>query len=178
MAELISWPEDWPSQKTVDFLVVKAQNLFTYVATVIAFTGNPARNPAELLDWLVSTIPVPNSADYKAPFADLDALYTFIFHYQADEILPGVIDLRKRLLHAIVLSGKDYCTLEELDEYLVLPPGSSDSLLSNLHSLIDVPSSSNDGSGRRKVWLKNKSIWDFLVSKERSGDLHQGGHIK
>ncbi|KAJ2919988.1 hypothetical protein MD484_g464, partial [Candolleomyces efflorescens] len=110
MAEAISWPENWPGEVT-DLLAKKANGLFVYVSRIVAFINNPSGNPVELLEWLLSSLPLENTADYTRPFAELDALYTAILNYQGGSNQDGqdILELRKRVLHAMIFSGKEFC---------------------------------------------------------------------
>ncbi|KAJ2936788.1 hypothetical protein H1R20_g304, partial [Candolleomyces eurysporus] len=183
----IAWPEGWPGRSTVDRFVGKSKNLFVYASIIISFVQNTIGNPVELLDLLLSSLPdqaqsTDGGAHYNQ-FAELDALYTFILHYHRptgrnppDDIQGDrVLDLRRQVLHAIMFSGRDLRSPSELDDYLALPPETSDIALRDLHPIIFIPPlqpSSHPPTSpvaEGKIWFRHKSMWDFLVTKERSG---------
>ncbi|KAJ2936787.1 hypothetical protein H1R20_g307, partial [Candolleomyces eurysporus] len=178
---------DWPGKQVVELLVKKAHRRFVYLATFIAFVDDPNGNSVELLDWLISSIPPQNTADDTKPTAELDALYTAILHYHPGHIPAGtILDLRKTILHSLIFSGRDFGSMDEIDEYLSVKPGLVTEALQHLHSVMLVPpdlSISIEASANapdvpvtrpwQKIWFRHKSMWDFLVSQERSGDMHQ-----
>ncbi|KAJ2920022.1 hypothetical protein MD484_g465, partial [Candolleomyces efflorescens] len=190
----ILWEEGWPGRKTVDRIVSVGGSLFIYASVIISFVNNGTGDPIELLDLLLSSLPDrarPTNGGASVTytqFAGLDALYMFILHYHRPANRPdaiqedGVFSLRKRILHAIMFSGRDFRSLTELDGYLTLQPGFAEVALRDLSPIIFIPPLASPFSGSRatpsdsvwkKIWFRHKSVWDFLVTKERSGDFYQ-----
>jgi hypothetical protein len=69
-------PKSWPSANQVNILVDKASGQFIYAATVVKYIDPLQHSPIDRLEVILGLHPPHNDR----PFAELDALYTEIFH--------------------------------------------------------------------------------------------------
>jgi hypothetical protein len=115
--------------------------------------------PAERLQIIFGL----TSPGNDTPFAELDALYNHIFSSVGD--IDKVIDLFCVLL---LFTNKSTVakTPTEIEEFLFLIPGEIDIILSELHSIISVPSP-DDPKGILRI--SHASLSDFLLDHSRAG---------
>lgn len=167
----------WPTESTLHILVEKSSGSYIYPSTVIKHISNHRRNPAALLEEVMA---LRNSKSGSNPLAELHGLYHHILH-------PPEVDIPvlRRILHCIMtlievrsqlpeeLRRSEHFTVrftpEFLDEFLSLAPGTTAITLSDLHSLISVPSKDD---GQAQLQFHHKSLEDYITN-ERSRELHQ-----
>ncbi|KAJ3519159.1 hypothetical protein NMY22_g13330 [Coprinellus aureogranulatus] len=166
-------PESWPAEDIIDILVDKSSGCFIYPATVIKHIDNPRRNPVGLLDEVMALIKPLARVN---PLAELDALYNHILRPPDTDMA-----LVTRILNCIMVlhqtpSPPDptgpflsvIYTPAFIDLFLLLPRGEVAMAMCELHSVIRIPSAEEDEA----VNFFHKTLADFLISPERSGDLH------
>jgi hypothetical protein len=68
-------PSLWPSGQQTDELICKASGQFIYASLVVRFVNSACDSPMRQLDIILGLRPPINQ---DLPFAELDALYTFI----------------------------------------------------------------------------------------------------
>ncbi|KAF6760486.1 hypothetical protein DFP72DRAFT_882319 [Ephemerocybe angulata] len=174
-----SIPESWPAETIINTLVEKSSGSYVYPATVMKYIDNPRRHPITLLEEVLDVTPRPSK---RNPLAELDALYAHILHPPDTDL-----SLMKDILHCTMsfagadVTGKRPYELHHetvkinssptfLDKLLNLRPGTTNMTLCDLHSLLSVPDDSDWGS---RITIHHKTLEDYLVSEERSGDMYQ-----
>ena len=161
-------PSSWPSASQIQRLVQKSSGQFIYASTVMKYMDSSRHRPTQRLD-IVFGITNPGN---DTPFAELDALYLHIFSTVAE------IDKVLKVLWALLLltvhptTGMTPYFIEDL---LFFQRGDLSMLLSDVHSIIDVPPINL--SQRLPVRILHASLGDFLLDKSRSQALHiDAGH--
>ncbi|KAJ7721426.1 hypothetical protein DFH07DRAFT_784112 [Mycena maculata] len=158
----------WPSDEDLMRLVQNASGQFVYAATVIKFDDDEYSHPVEQLRLVLN---LSSTQMDPSPFADLDALYTFIL--SANPNVPLLV----RILGAFFAIPDPENTMTHcgsfLDNMLGLERGSVRFALRGLHSILVIPDSDTD-----RIRVHHASLHDFFSHSERAGifylasDLH------
>ncbi|KAF7334895.1 putative nwd2 protein [Mycena sanguinolenta] len=158
-------PVPWPSWDVLEQLVDNSSGHFIYAATIIKFIDDKNYRPTERLEVVQN----PNSSGLESAFDTLDQLYMTILHsaQRQSELIP-------------ILCAISYFQLvaSDIDQLFELAEGETRLLLRGLHSLLDVPSESednaDDGYDKHSISLHHASFGDFLRNPDRSGDFCVG----
>ena len=120
--------------------------------------SSPCHRPTERLD-IIFGLQTPGS---QAPFAKLDTLYNFIF--ASVDNIEAVLDVFMFLL--LLKSGPEFLKdrISVVEAFWGYQPGDLQIILAGMHSVIFVPSSSQDN-----LRIYHASLGDFLCDKSRSG---------
>jgi len=151
-------PSLWPSEQQMDDLICKASGQFIYASLAVRFVNSACDSPMRQLDIILGLQP-PISHDL--PFAELDALYTFILSCTKNPDLVLYILAVDRVLH--VICG----TVEIIEVVLHLEDGDVQVYLSPLNSLLEV---AEESDGMTAIFFHYTSFTDFLQNPERSKD--------
>ena len=153
-------PSSWPSDEDVERLVQKSSSQFIYASTVINFIDSHRHWPPNRLDIIFGTSPRGKTT----PFSEMDYIYLHILTSASDNI-DTALDIFAVLLF---LHHRDLqITPRFIDSFLSLREGGAFTVLSDLHSIISVPSPDEQNS---PLWLFHVSLGDFLTDHSRSGD--------
>jgi NACHT domain len=153
-------PSSWPSDEEVERLLQKSSGQFIYASTVIKFIDSHRHWPPDRLDIIFGVSPRGKTT----PFAEMDSLYSHILTSASDNIDRALENFAVLLfLHHRVLQ----ITPRFIESFLSLREGEVFTLLSDLHSIMAVPS-----ADKRDVPLRffHASFGDFLTDHSRSGD--------
>ncbi|KAJ2929881.1 hypothetical protein H1R20_g7203, partial [Candolleomyces eurysporus] len=158
-------PPSWPPPGGLETLVKNASGQFIYAATVIRFLDTGHQEPPKaLLDAILKMGSKVNSN----PLKQLDDLYSHILASSPDP------PLSVRWIHAIRwLSDVPLAsTASNANLLLQTDPESNeaDHLLGNLHSLIQIPSPSDQATTNYDFY--HKSLFDFLKDPGRCGEWY------
>ncbi|KAJ7120077.1 hypothetical protein C8R44DRAFT_671954 [Mycena epipterygia] len=149
----------WPSERELDILVHKASGQFIYAATVIKFVDDEYCHPMEQLRLVLSLSAIETDT---SPFADLDALYTFILWAN-----PNTSLLVRILGTYFAIPDPDdnrrHC-VSFLDDILGLARGTVRFSLRGLHSVLFIPD-----SDEHRIRVHHASLHDFLTNPQRAG---------
>jgi len=156
-------PDSWPSAKVVDLLVRKSSGQFIYASTVMKYVGSPTHRPTKRLDVILGLTSVPDDMPYK----QLDALYTHIFSSVIH--IAGALRILGSML--FVGSAVSYLTPTFLENLLCLDEGDVHLYLSDLHSILYVPTPQLNMDDD-EIRILHASLGDFLIDKLRSGDYY------
>ena len=160
-------PPWWPYTSQIQRLVQKSSGQFIYASTVMKYVESRQHQPMLRLD-IISGITNPGN---DTPFAKLDALYLHIFSSvkEKDKVLKVLGAL---LLFAHSPGGMTpyLMTPYFLEALLFFHPGDIFTILSDVHSIIDVPPVNL--SQWRSVGIVHASLGDFLLDRCRSRELH------
>ena len=152
-------PSDWPSPEAIRQIVRKASGQFIYASTIIKYIQSPKHRPEERLKVILGLFPPPM---HDAPFAELDALYTYIFssirNIQLVLRVVGVLIIPRTKSDGLGALANP-TTIERL---LCLRAGDVRLLLDDLLSLVSFGES--DGS----VKILHASLADYLYDATRS----------
>ena len=154
-------PSSWPSDEDVERLVQKSSGQFIYASTVIKFIESHRHWPPDRL-YIIHGISPPGKT---TPFAVLDSIYSYILTAASDNI-DSALEVFAVLLF---LRHRDLTiTTEFIESFLSLRKGEVLTILSDLHSIIAVPS-----ANERNLPLRffHASLGDFLTDHSRSGDI-------
>jgi hypothetical protein len=153
-------PASWPSDQDVERLVQKSSGQFIYASTVIKFIDSHRHWPLDRLDIIFGISPRGKTT----PFAEMDSLYVHILMSASDNI-EMALEIFAVLLF---LHHPDLQITPRLIESLLpLRKGEVFMVLSDLHSIISVPSLDKQNS---PLQLFHASLGDFLTDRSRSGD--------
>ena len=153
-------PASWPSDEDVERLVQKSSGQFIYASTVIKFIDSHRHWPPDRLDIIFGISPRGKTT----PFAEMDSLYLHILISVSDNI-ETALEIFTILLF---LHYPDLRITPRLIESLLsLRKGEVFMVLSDLHSIISVPSPDEQDIPLR---LFHASLGDFLTDHLRSGD--------
>ncbi|KAF8896738.1 hypothetical protein CPB84DRAFT_1206902 [Gymnopilus junonius] len=150
-------PATWPSDSDIERLVIKASGQFIYAATVMKFVESPQHRPIDRLD-IIFGLSSPGS---NTPFAELDALYLYIFSSAEDTI--RVVETFSFL---ILRNSSSYVSMNLVEDFFCFRRGDLQIILNDLHSIIYVPKPSQSSN---PLHLFHASLSDFLQDKTRSG---------
>jgi hypothetical protein len=154
-------PQPWPPEEDIDHLVKKSSGQFIYVSTIMKFLSSPRHWPPDRLAIIFGILP----RGKLTPFAEMDALYVQILR-SACENLPKALEIFAFLLlihHPWLKPTPRFVT-----SFLSYRRGELASILSDLHSIIAVPTSPADEEIPLRFY--HASLGDFLLDHSRSGD--------
>jgi hypothetical protein len=155
----------WPGEQALRRLVLNASGLFIWAATACRFIREGRRYAAKRLSMMLD-----GSTYASAPEHQLNKIYITVLKTSVrDEYLEAekedMYALLRQVLGTIValyspLSVNSLCGL------LYLPKVDIEQGLADLHAVLDIPTDTN-----RPLRLHHPSFRDFLINKERCGDL-------
>ncbi|KAF5329679.1 hypothetical protein D9619_009205 [Psilocybe cf. subviscida] len=154
--------EDWPSQEDTEFIARKSSGQFIFAATVMRYIANSSANPNLSLERVKGIVP----AATNSPFANLDAIYTYIFS-QADNREAVMDVLSMKLLNDSM--NPRYSTIMPLLGILCInnPSYTQESLGSCMADLTAIL----QFNGKTVVFF-HASLPDFLRDKSRALEYH------
>jgi hypothetical protein len=159
-------PTSWPSSDDIRRLVEKSSGQFIFASTVAKYVDSRRHWPPERLNIIFGK----SKPCQETPFAELDSLYHVILSSVADaEKLQDVLMLlvlRPFSQGSRIFPWKQTTNL--IEKFLFYRPGEIDMILTDLHSVINVPLSGNEISELR---FFHTSLPDFLLDRSRSMDL-------
>jgi len=145
----------WPSPMDVELLVQKSSGQFIYASTVMKYLDSHQHWPPERLRIAFGLA----TADDDGPHAELD-----LFYYHILSSVKNIDKVTEVFIFLLLVQfwGKTRTTIEEFFFY---QRGEVDAILSDLHSLISIPSP-HDTSGELRIF--HASFPDFLMDRSRS----------
>ncbi|KAF8815945.1 hypothetical protein BYT27DRAFT_7186431 [Phlegmacium glaucopus] len=153
-------PPDWPSDSVLDCLVQKSCGQFGYASTVMKYVDSHHHWPPDQLNIIFGL----SNPGVETPFTELDALYIHIFSTVKN------IDKALEILSLLVLKQTDMeLTPQLLEDLFFLRRGDVYIILSDLHSIVDVPAPADRASSVIRIFYA--SLGDFLLDKSRSAKL-------
>ena len=153
-------PSSWPLDKDVEKLIQKSSGQFIYASTIIKFMDSHRHWPPDRLDIIFGISPRGKTT----PFAEIDFLYSLILTSASDNI-NSTLEIFAVLLF---LHHEDLkITPQFIESFLSLREGEVFTILSDLHSIIAVPSVDEQDIPLR---FFHASLGDFLTDHPRSGD--------
>ncbi|KAF8957404.1 hypothetical protein BDZ97DRAFT_2079214 [Flammula alnicola] len=153
-------PADWPAPCDIDKLVEKSSGQFIYAATVSKYIKSPRQHPVESLRIIVELVKDPKNR----PYAELDALYTYIFASTEDSDLVLQI-LRVHLMSVVTPVVKlPVNEIHFIGRLLNLGVGNVKLALTDLSSIVEIQSS--------QVQFLHASLSDFLLDETRAGRFY------
>ncbi|KAF8814331.1 hypothetical protein BYT27DRAFT_7238893 [Phlegmacium glaucopus] len=169
-------PPKWPSDSELVRLVQKSSGQFIYASTVMKYLDSPHHWPTDRLDVIFGL----SNPGVDTPFAALDALYIHIF--SAVQNIHRVLEILSLL---VLRQTKMTITPQLLVNIFFLRHGDVYIILSDLHSIMDIPSPGTNRSsslyassgGMLKesssvIHIFHVSLGDFLLDKSRSGRFY------
>jgi hypothetical protein len=148
----------WPSYEDVQMLIEKSSGQFIYASTVIKFIDSHQHWPPDRLNIILKISPRGKTT----PFAGMDSLYFYILESASDNIETAL----EILTMLLFLHHRDLrLTSRFVESFLSLREGEILTVLSDLHSIIHVPSTKYE-----EFRLFHASLGDFLTDHSRSGD--------
>ncbi|KAJ3516577.1 hypothetical protein NLJ89_g1043 [Agrocybe chaxingu] len=158
-------PAPWPREGQIASLVQKSCGQFIYASLVARFVDSPRHLPAQRLDIVLGIRP-PVHRDL--PFAELDALYTFILSSSIDPLLTvKVLGVRHVLQQDFSMVRELRDIVRMIEGILGLESGDVRSALSDLSSLVEIKDNMATLE-RNAIFFQHSSFQDFLLNKERS----------
>jgi len=168
---------DWPGDKTIEYLVQKANGLFIYAATVCSFINtNDQWSPRHLLEVFLPpregsnhSKNLPRRIPSTSPTAELDTIYTQILKHSIKGVREEKDkeqlskDFKLVIGSIVVLSGP--FSPAALGKLLELDQEAIDLRLRHLRSVLNVPDDPN-----APIRLLHPSFRDFLVNNQRCCD--------
>jgi len=151
-------PASWPSWEDIGWLVRKSSGQFIFASTVAKYVNSRRHWPPDRLKIIFGQ----SEPVQEAPFAELDSLYHLILSSVADT------EKLKDLLMILVFRPIWEHTTNIIEGFLFLRPGEINMILTDLHSIIYVPSS---GDECNEPQFFHASFPDFLLDRSRSMDL-------
>ena len=146
-------PSGWSSDRDIWRLVKKSSGQFIYASTVVKFVESTCHLPQERLEVVFGLV----TPEIATPFAELDALY--------NQILSTVIQIEKGLdiLMALILFRQLPPRPDMLDHFFSYRPGLTRAILSDLHSILYLPSK-DDRRGEIKYFMLRSLISFWMLS--------------
>ena len=159
-------PRDWPGQTAISLLVERSSGHFIYASTVIRYIRSPKHRPDDRLKVILRLRP---PQDQDRPYAQLDALYSFVLQGveslgQLEKIclVFGILYFRSREVGFFGATTNSY--EREMEEFLELRAGDLFLLIDPILSLITI-------NERSTVQIFHKSLFDYLLDPGRRGHL-------
>lgn len=157
-------PNAWPHPKVITSLVDRSSGHFIYASTVIRYIGSPKHRPDDRLEVILRLRP-PRDGD--KPYAQLDALYTFIFHCVEDHgqlekicLVLGMLYFQSNRTGWFSMTAASPSAIEG---YLGMKAGDLGLLLDPILSLVAINSD--------QLRILQKSLFDYLLDYKRRGHL-------
>ena len=150
-------PTAWPIEKDIATLVKKASGPYIFASTVLRYIEDSRHYPPARLEAILGI-----TTHKKSPFADLDALYRKILESTSDT--KCTLRLFGLLLY---VTDKKFASPSFIQHLLGLGPERFETLLHDVHPLIDVPVNLRD---ENPIQITHTSLMDFLTDHSRSGD--------
>ncbi|KAF8801253.1 hypothetical protein BYT27DRAFT_7310893 [Phlegmacium glaucopus] len=155
-------PSGWPSDSELIHLVQKSSGQFIYASTVMKYLDSPHHRPTDGLDIIFGL----SNLGVDTPFAKLDALYIHIFSHVKD------INRALEILSLLVLNKVNIpLTPQLLENIFFLRPGDVYIILSDLHSIMDVPAPATNMNSS-EIPIYHASLGDFLLDEARSAKFY------
>jgi hypothetical protein len=152
----------WPSENDIKRLVQKSSGQFIYASTVIKFIDSHRHWPPDRLDIIFGILPRGKTT----PFAEIDALYSYILSAASDNI-EKILDIFTVLLFLRTSHPEWMQVVPFLESFLSYRTGEIFMVLSDMHSIISVPSPDQLNTA---IQFLHASLGDFLVDRSRSGE--------
>jgi len=154
-------PSFWPSKQQMDELICKASGQFIYASLAVRFINSACDSPMRQLDIILGLR--PPGINHDLPFAELDALYTFIL--SCTKNLDLVLDILG--VNIVLQESCDYLpvVVPMVESVLCLEDGDVCIYLSPLNSLLEI---SERDEGMHSIFFYHTSFTDFLYNPERS----------
>jgi hypothetical protein len=156
------FPDTWPSSKDIHRLVNKSSGQFIFASTVAKYVNSHRHWPPDRLKIVFGR----SEPGQETPFAELDSLYHLVLSSVAD------IEKVKDILMILVLqpfpAAWSKQTTSFIERFLFYRPGEINMILTDLHSIIYVPSPGDKVSELR---FFHASFPDYLLDQSRSMDL-------
>ncbi|KAF8802023.1 hypothetical protein BYT27DRAFT_7197492 [Phlegmacium glaucopus] len=156
-------PPEWPSESEIIRLVEKSSGQFIYAATAMKYLDSPHHRPTDALDIIFGL----SNPGVDTPFAELDALYIHIFSQVKD--INRALEIISLLLLNTVINKP--LTPQLVENIFFLRPGDVYIILSDLHSIMDVPAPATD-KNLREIRIYHASLGDFLFDESRSAKFY------
>ena len=147
----------WPSEGIINLLVQKSSGQYIYASTVLKYVDGSYPKPSMQLDAVLGSIPTSSS-----PFADLDQLYIHILSSQPE---PAIV---VHVIGCILVVAFPLAPVI-IKEILGLQKGDVVSVLSGLHSVLDIPPRDDLENDEIPITLLHASFRDFLTDRTCSG---------
>ncbi|KAK6978144.1 hypothetical protein R3P38DRAFT_3294478 [Favolaschia claudopus] len=154
---------DWITVKDKSSLVQRSEGLFVAASTMLRFIGDRGvGDPKRQLRILLGLQKAPGANRYE----QLDQLYLQVLASSVASTAnkPEVLDRFQKVVGSILLL-KDSLPVATLARLLDMEAGSVRAALANLHSVINVPMSSNESPQ-----IYHTSFREFLTSSDRCTD--------
>jgi hypothetical protein len=150
-------PASWPSEEDVQRLVQKSSGQFIYASTVVKFIDSHRHWPPDRLDIIFGISPPGR----MTPSAEMDSLYLHILMSASDNI-----EMALEIFAVLSFLHHQYLQITPrfIESFLSLREGEVFMVLSDLHSIISVPSPDEQNSPLR---LFHASLGDFLTDRSR-----------
>jgi hypothetical protein len=160
----------WPSEEDIERLVQKSSGQFIYASTVIKFIDSHRHWPPDRLNIIFGILPCGKTT----PFAEMDALYSLILNAASDN-MEKILDIFTVLLFLRTSHFDWKRAVRFLESFLLYRRGEIFTVLSDMHSIISVPSPNQPNI---PLQFFHASLGDFLTDRSRSGEdffLDAGG---
>lgn len=159
----ITFPEPWPDDISVAFLVKKAGGLFIFASTTCKFISFPSGNPQRLLQKILD---MKSGSGYEGTLG-LDALYTQVLSDNHKDIAHLLLEnpMQFKVILGTIALVLNPLGLKALAILLNIHADDILSFLKLLHSIIRVPPSPSV-----PITIYHKSFPDYLVDRQRCKD--------
>ena len=158
------FPTSWPSSKDIHRLVNKSSGQFIFASTIAKYVNSHRHWPPDRLKIILGQ----SEPGQETPFAELDSLYHLILSSVADigKVKDVLMILVLQPFPAAAAWSKQTTIL--IEKFLFYRPGEINMILTDLHSIIYVPSPGDKSSELR---FFHASLPDYLLDQSRSMDL-------
>ena len=156
----------WPSENDIERLVQKSSGQFIYASTVIKFIDSHCHWPPDRLGIIFNGVLPPGKT---TPFAEMDALYSYILSAASDNI-EKILDIFTVLLFLKAPHPDWKRTVQFLESFLSFRTGEIFMVLSDMHSIISVPFTDQVDQRHMTLRFFHASLGDFFVDRSRSGE--------
>ena len=161
-------PTSWPSEEDIGRLVKKSSGQFIFASTVAKYVNSNRHWPPDRLKIIFGK----SKPGQETPFAELDSLYHLILSSVANrEKLRDVLMVLvfEPFSQSIPIVGARMAATTWIEKFLFYRPGEIDMILTDLHSIIDIPPPPEDEFFEPRFF--HASLPDFLLDRSRSMHL-------
>ncbi|EEB94096.1 hypothetical protein MPER_07153 [Moniliophthora perniciosa FA553] len=159
----------WPGKDVIDQLADRADKQFIFAATVIKYIDTHDERPQDRLDTILR---IYINSESDSPYSDLDVLYRQILLtcHRWEKVQPvlRLLVTPHRTPGTVLQRNISWRSPETIAHLLGLKMGEVETILSRLHSVLEIP----EDDSKCDIRIAHASFTEFLSDSNRSREYH------